>query len=430
MYQFRDPIHGFIEVSDLELEIINSSPFQRLRNIRQLATTYLVYHGAEHTRFGHSIGVMHLVSRAFDSVVRKTKNLFSEDPKENETKILWYRQILRLIGLTHDLGHAPFSHASEELFEEGKEHEDYTKSILFETEIADFINKIGEDFKSKYGDQYEISPELIWLIYDGKDIVNEKYIMPDFMFLKSFMDSELDCDKMDYLLRDSLYCGVSYGNYDLERFISTLTVYKTDGILQLAIEKGGLQALEEFVLARYFMFIQVYFHKTRRYLDIKLVDCLRRILPNSKYPSDINEYLKWDDNKVLQVIAESTDEELQKFKCRQIMSCIYESNAHSGKPEQMNFKIITNMLEGEFGELILTDSIDKYAHKLTPVLFARNDDSGKGIIIIDEKTGETQDIMDVSIILSSLIKPISIKRIYAHKSIAKSAVDRIQIIKS
>ena len=95
MYQFRDPIHGFIEVSDLELEIINSSPFQRLRNIRQLATTYLVYHGAEHTRFGHSIGVMHLVSRAFDSVVRKTKNLFSEDPKENETKILWYRQILR-----------------------------------------------------------------------------------------------------------------------------------------------------------------------------------------------------------------------------------------------------------------------------------------------------------------------------------------------
>ena len=79
MYQFRDPVHGFIEVTENELNIINSAPFQRLRNIRQLATTYLVYHGAEHTRFGHSIGVMHLTSRVFDSVVRKNPNLFSDD---------------------------------------------------------------------------------------------------------------------------------------------------------------------------------------------------------------------------------------------------------------------------------------------------------------------------------------------------------------
>ena len=117
MYQFRDPIHGFIDVSDDELKIINSAPFQRLRHIHQLATTYLVYHGAEHTRFGHSLGVMHLTSRVFDSVTQKVPNLFSEDEQENRVIIAWYRQILRLIGLTHDLGHAPFSHASEELFE-------------------------------------------------------------------------------------------------------------------------------------------------------------------------------------------------------------------------------------------------------------------------------------------------------------------------
>ena len=126
MYQFRDPVHGFIEISEDELKIVNSIPFQRLRNIHQLATTYLVYHGAEHTRFGHSIGVMHLTSRVFDSVTKKNPNLFSDDPEENSKKIAWYRQILRIIGLTHDLGHAPFSHASEELFEQGKEHEDFT----------------------------------------------------------------------------------------------------------------------------------------------------------------------------------------------------------------------------------------------------------------------------------------------------------------
>ena len=187
MYQFRDPIHGFIEVTEQELKIINSAPFQRLRNIHQLATTYLVYHGAEHTRFGHSIGVMHLTSRVFDSITKKNPNLFSDNDEENEKKEAWYRQLLRLIGLTHDLGHAPFSHASEELFEQGKEHEDFTKLIICETEIADYIRDIGEKFKQNCGDSYDITPELVWMIYEGKDVTDEKFIVPDFLFLKSFL---------------------------------------------------------------------------------------------------------------------------------------------------------------------------------------------------------------------------------------------------
>ena len=126
---YRDPIHGFIEVSKKKKKIIDSSPFQRLRNIKQLATTYLVYHGAEHTRFGHSIGVMHLATRAFKAVTEKNPLLFREDPEENKVVTAWYLQILRLIALTHDLGHAPFSHASEALFAGGKEHEDYTKHL-------------------------------------------------------------------------------------------------------------------------------------------------------------------------------------------------------------------------------------------------------------------------------------------------------------
>ena len=156
MYQFRDPIHGFIPVSEEELCIINSPPFQRLRNIHQLATTYLVYHGAEHTRFGHSVGVMHLTSRVFDSVTAKVPHLFSEDDDENSRKIVWYRQLLRLVGLTHDLGHAPFSHASEELFVGGKEHEDFTKLIICETEIADYIRAIGQRFKLEYGRKLQV----------------------------------------------------------------------------------------------------------------------------------------------------------------------------------------------------------------------------------------------------------------------------------
>lgn len=109
----------------------------------------------------------------------------------------------------------------------------------------------------------------------------------------------MDCDKMDYLLRDSRFCGVSYGKFDLGRFISTLTVYKSDGVMKLAIEKGGIQALEEFILARYFMFIQVYFHKTRRYFDKQLVKALKAILPNGRYPEDTE---KFPDKKIMDAI--------------------------------------------------------------------------------------------------------------------------------
>lgn len=430
MYQFRDPIHGFVDVSEDELRIINSAPFQRLRNIHQLATTYLVYHGAEHTRFGHSIGVMHLTSRVFDSVTKKVPNIFSDDSDENERRIAWYRQLLRLIGLTHDLGHAPFSHASEELFENGRQHEDYTKDIICETEIADYINAIGAKYKLKYGAAYDITPELVWMIYEGKDITNEKYIFPDFLFLKSFMDGELDCDKMDYLLRDSLNCGVTYGKYDLDRFVSTLTVYKHDNQLQLAIERGGVQALEEFVLARYFMFIQVYFHKTRRYLDKALVKSLKAVLPNGKYPNTISEYLQWDDVRVLNLIAESDNQDVLAFKERKIMTCVLESKAHSGKADKVNARMLFNVIKEQYGDRVAIDSVDKAAHKLTPMILSAKDDSGKGIMIFDEKTGEVRDIMEESIILDSIVQPISISRIYAQKEIASEVLAKIKELQS
>ena len=138
-----------------------------------------------------------MVTRVFDTVVSKQPDLF------DECKRKWYRQLLRLIGLTHDLGHAPFFHASEALFGEGLKHEDMMRKMLCDTEISGYISDIGEKLSDEIGERYNITPELVWLIYDGKDILNESYIMPDFKFLKSFMDGELDCDKMDYLLRDS-----------------------------------------------------------------------------------------------------------------------------------------------------------------------------------------------------------------------------------
>lgn len=126
MLHFRDPVHGFIDITESECAVVDTAAFQRLRRIKQLATTYLVYHGAEHTRFGHSLGVMHLTSRVFDSILAKNSDLFGGDPARRA----YYRQLLRLVGLTHDLGHPPFSHASEDLFANGREHEDYTHDMI------------------------------------------------------------------------------------------------------------------------------------------------------------------------------------------------------------------------------------------------------------------------------------------------------------
>lgn len=402
--RFRDPIHGYIEVSPLELKIIDSASFQRLRGIHQLALTHLIYHGAEHTRFGHSLGVMYLASRAFDTVVAKNPGIFSDAEKE------WYRQILRLIALTHDLGHPPFSHASESILAQGLEHEDFTEKIIKQTVIADYINEIGQTLISKYGNSYAITPELISDIYLGRRVDN-----PHFIFLRKFMDSELDCDKMDYLLRDSYYCGVKYGSFDLERLIGSLNIYKRDSQLWLAVDKGGIHAVEEFILARYFMFVQVYFHRARRLYDKMLTWFLQTELPDGRYPGDVNEYLKWDDARVWMIIKEkeSSNDWADRILNRRLFSVVDESSTHSGHEENKISNIILNDLRRKFGkDAIIIDSADKAPHKI-PSRHDINDE--KAIPVMLPYSQYPVSLSDESGIINNITRPINIIRIYARE---------------
>jgi HD superfamily phosphohydrolase len=369
-----------------------------------------VYHGAEHTRFGHSLGVMHLVTRAFRAVLSNNESLF---PKE---KIAWYEQILRLMALTHDLGHAPFSHGSESVFPDGLEHEDFTENIILDTEIADFISEIGREFVAEYGGDYDITPGLICSIYQGRSTDN-----PDFIFLKKFMDSELDCDKMDYLLRDSIHCGVNYGKYDLERLLSSLTAYRQGQNTFLAIKKGGIHVFEEFVLARYFMFVQVYFHKTRRFLDKMLVDFLAAILPDGRYPDKVAEYLHWNDARVWNMIEsrESSNESAGRLMGRKIMKCVYESPVHCDITQIQMYNLIKNDLKKLCGgENLLLDSADKMAHKI-PLKYEI--DSEQAIPIMLDHSEKPSTISTESGIIKKMTEPINILRIYAHESVAEDA---------
>ncbi len=414
MDKYRDPIHGFIEVRELENEIINSKPFQRLRNIKQLAMTSYVYYGAEHTRFGHSIGVMHLVTRAYRSAIENYKDQFPE-AKRN-----WHEQILRLIALTHDIGHAPFSHASESLFPNNKEHEDYTVEIVTQTEISKIIDKIGAEFVQKYGDEYNITSQLICDIYMGKNAGANS----EFTFLKSFMDSELDCDKMDYLLRDSYYCGVQYGIYDIERLLSSFTIYYNGNIPRLAIKSGGVQVFEEFVLARYFMFIQVYFHRTRRFLDIMLGRALQSILPESLYPTNIEDYLQWDDCRVLQLLKENVNnnEACYNIINRFIYPRVDCSKTHPSESDKKLFRRNKKDLFEKIGEEFFIEDIsaDKMPHKI-PVRVEIDDE--KAIIIYDFQTDKRSTISEESEIIKILTEKIDIMSLYCHPSKRAEALE-------
>ena len=279
-------------------------------------------------------------------------------------------------------------------------------------------------YKKKYGDEYDITPELVCDIYMRRDPGENS----EFIFLSSFMDGELDCDKMDYLLRDSLYCGVNYGKYDIQRLISCLTVYLEEGgSPRLAVKYGGVQAFEEFVLARYFMFVQVYFHRTRRFFDIMLKSSLEKMLENGKYPENVEEYICWDDCRVIELMKEKCGSinECHNIINRKVYAMVLNTKTHPEEADKREFRMLRNELFEKFGKenFIEDQSADKMPHKI-PIRTAIDDE--KAIVIINEKTGKNTTISEESQIISSLTNKISIQRIYVNKEYSIEAENYIK----
>jgi uncharacterized protein len=292
---FRDPVHGYIEVNDLERAIIDTAPFQRLRRIHQLAFTHYIYHGAEHTRFGHSIGTMEVATQIFDVLVRK--GFLGGDQAELERN----KQLLRLAALTHDLGHAPFSHAAEDLFPENAArhrmtHEDMSALIIQQPEISGLI-------RDHTAANHNINPGEVAALIMGEPL-------PESVFLQEILSGDLDADRIDYLTRDSMMTGVRYGVFDFERLIHSLTLRENgnEGARSLAVEEGGIHALEGLILARYFMFTQVYYHRARRSYDLLLAQFLRETLPGRVYPSSPEEFVQWDDSRVTEELRQANND--------------------------------------------------------------------------------------------------------------------------
>ncbi len=299
IHEIRDPVHVFIRLDTDERKVLDSRPFQRLRQIHQLAMTYMVYPGATHRRFEHSLGVMELASRVFDIITKepihdKVRYII---PEGDDKKAYW-RRVLRIAALCHDLGHLPFSHAAEEeLLPEGWDHERITAEII----RSDKMRKIWEEestmpLKTDQIIKIALGPKkakkLSLELDDWETILSEIIIGDTF-----------GVDRMDYLLRDSLHAGVVYGKFDHYRLIDTLCVLPKEekGSTEptLGLNTGGLQSAEALLWARYFMYSQVYFHPIRRIYDIHLEDFLKSWLPEGKFSTNVDDILKITDNEVI-----------------------------------------------------------------------------------------------------------------------------------
>ncbi|MBY8996851.1 MAG: HD domain-containing protein [Candidatus Thorarchaeota archaeon] len=283
--EINDPIHGFIGITETEAKIINSLPYQRLRRIKQLSGGHFVYPTAEHTRFGHCIGVMYLAGL---SGRRLLGRLGLGDQKLQE---------VRIAGLLHDIGHGPFSHVFEEVLIEkrGMNHEDVTEWIILKSEIGDLLEADGIS-KKRIGD----------LVRGRQKTKKDKVIA-------GIVAGQIDSDKMDYLIRDSFYCGVNYGLVDIHRLIDSIEITK-DYQMQFDIAARG--ALESFLVARYEMFLNVYYHKTVRSVEVmlvKLIDAADKILELTSF-STPEEFLELDDMSLISRVRSINPSESEDAK--------------------------------------------------------------------------------------------------------------------
>ncbi|MCP3956586.1 MAG: HD domain-containing protein [bacterium] len=342
MLSFRDPIHGFIRTDDLETALVASRPMQRLRFIRQLGWTFLIFPGAEHSRFSHTLGTMHLAGRVYDALAAKSDGLLPKAPGCRE------RRLVRVAALLHDIGHAPYSHSAEDMFSEPIDHEEMTCRLIATPEMQEIFDRHG----------------------DGLDPVDVRQVLlkqaeGPLRLLTDIVTSELDVDKMDYLRRDSLYCGVEYGSYDLERLIDTVAPIEDpeNGQWRLGVDHGGVHALEALVMARYYMFTQVYFNVTGKVMELHFSEWLRST--GIRWPAEPLEFLGHDDISVYQTMRRSEDRHARAIVHRERYSLAFETKEHLSAEERRQFQQLLPLLQERFGsENLLINHSAKDPHRL------------------------------------------------------------------
>jgi hypothetical protein len=333
--EIKDPVHGYVYITEEEKGLIDSYPVQRLHRLRQLAGAEYVYPGANHTRFEHSIGVMHLASR-----VAENPNI-SQYISEDEAGIV------RIAGLLHDVGHGPFSHVFEQLLEKelNQTHEDITLWLVKNSELKDTLKKMG------------CRPEDV-----GKLAVGRLH-RPGKAFMDQIISSAVDVDKQDFIVRDTYHTGAEYGFIDVSRLIHTLDVWEGN----LAVDLGALSALESLIIARIESFRSIYFHRVGRAAQIMLATAMEKAndelgLTSFKTPE---EYLAMDDYTVWTMLkkCKKSSTIIKNLERRRMLKCAYERTFYEKDT------IVSNIFSREANRMQLQADIAREAKVETESVF-------------------------------------------------------------
>jgi len=417
-HRFRDPIYGYIYVTPDELEIIDTPLFQRLRRIHQLALNKYVYPTAEHTRFVHSLGVLQSATNIFSSIQYPQSSTQIYSPTES---IIDHFKILRFCALLHDIGHLPFSHAPEKLLlGDNLTHENVSQYIIENyPPIKDVIER------------NEINPKIV------SSLLSDEY-KPKHRILKNIISGDFDADRADYLLRDSYFCGVQYGVFDQTRYVSS---FRLTSDLEPAIESGNVHTIESFLLARFWFYMQVPFHRTRKGFDKVLEQYITNLHEQGRLPNfgihitesqiqeiDFKKFFLFDDPSIIECIKRDylNDDEFAKILMREKhLHPIFESNTYDKKVKQEYLETIRRLrsqgLEQDRDFFLFTKKVD--LHKLSD----RADESPENIAPVVDKERDDMvkgNLIEESPIIASLqASPAYIRKIYVMPGSSQIADD-------
>jgi HD superfamily phosphohydrolase len=392
MKKVFDEIHGYITLNDLETKIIDSPIFQRLRRIKQTSLAYLVYPGAMHTRFSHSLGTFYL-SQKVGEKLQQSGIMTSEE-----------LNLIRLSSLLHDIGQFPFSHAIEPL---------YLQSNLSNKVLRDEIIRNDAELKEIF-EEYSVDVGKILQIYNGDNSFS------------SIIDSDVDVDRMDYLIRDSRHTGVQLGNLDLERIIDTIS-YGEDGNV-IVLEKG-LYSLENFYISRLHMYQAVYYHKTILGYEIYLRHIFKQVVEsccpelfNTNYiKKSVNEgsLVYWDDEWVFSKLYEALSDYNTSDSLKLQIKNFLNRNGPKVVFEEVTFDKLTTSLEELVSKLerygIPRDAIFPFEEKIKII------DKSKIKVLSKGKYKSLKDLS--STLLKSIPEYINIGRIYVDYKFVNRARD-------
>ena len=421
--EIRDPIHGAIAVDSAETAVIDHASVQRLRGIRQLGFSHLPFPGATHTRYAHSLGVMHLAGRAFD-VCFADKPFATREVKRN------YRHCVRLAALCHDLGHAPFSHAAEfampplrslnircydpELvahrLDKRATHEDYTIAILTQSSLADTIRM-----------NFGFSPEHVARLVSHEGCVDDDFFVHqgfDIQYLLAqLISSDLDSDRLDYLLRDSYYTGARYGQTDVIWLISNMTRHVDDsGRVSLAIDRRALYAFDDFMIARFHMFVMVYFHQKSVAYEEMLKLYMQSDACGYKLPSELSEYRRTDDAHLMAHLRSSENEWARRIVDFDPIKVVFEGVGLDGERE---LKVRQQTL--------LSSGIDAYAVPGHGVVYGQRKPGMPPIYVIDRdrNQGHSEPVDQATVIFERYQDERCVSRLYVRP---EDRADAIRLI--